>query len=707
MEVLGYGAGSGFDPETKRRLLVRLVRQLLAQRCERAPLVLMLENLHWIDPASAAILGDLVGDVPKLPCLLIASGRSDWEPPWPSLRIDLKPLGESEARALVVQTLGGDVEGPVIEAVVAKSGGNPFFTEEVARSLRESGAIEKRGDTWTVRSSIDLKVPETVQEVLTARLDRLPIGTRRALSTAAVIGRTFWHRVLERVAASPTLAADLEALEARAFIELRVASPERTYVFRHALIQEVAYGTLLQAQRRLTHGTIGAAIEELYADRVDEFVPDLAVHYGRSDRDDKALHWLVRAGDRAGGLFANDEALALYESALERASHVDGLVDAGEILERMGDVHTLTGKLDDALDVLRGAQDRSPPRPARLARLQRKVGLALMRKGAFAEALQALDEGIAALGDQEDVERARIGVQAGNVHSRCGNYPAARDALAKAVEIAERLGADGVAAEGLRYLGAAAFYTGDFKGAEGLYRRCGPIYERLRDLEGTAAVHNNLWLLYARMARWDEALAEYDAALALNERIGYRWGVALCHNNIGEAYVLRGDSQEAIESKQRALDMWTTIGAADQAAMTMIGLGHSRVRAGDFVQGKADLLEAEARLTALGSTRYLPPLYRHLAYAELGLGDLEAASQAADRSIDSARAANAPNQEAMAQRVLGEIALARGDRHSARGLLETSRDRLAELGEAAELARTEAVLGSLAEPMALAQSPRS
>lgn len=706
LEVLGYEGGTRFDPETKRRLLVRLIRQLLVRRSEQTPLIVIFENLHWVDPASDAIVGDLVNDIPGLSCLVIATGRSEWDPPWPSVRIDLKPLGDSEARALVAQALGGEVEARIVDAVASKAGGNPLFTEEVARSLKESGAIELRDGTWTVRGSIELKVPATVQEVLSARLDRLPIGPRRTLQTAAVIGRTFWHRVLQRVADSSTLAADLEALEARAFVELRIASPERTYMFRHALIQEVAYGTLLHAQRRLTHGAIGTAIEDLYTDRVDEFMSDLAIHYGRSDQDNKALHWLVRAGDRAGGLFANEEALGLYGSALDRASRVQGAVDAGDILERMGQVYTVTGRFDDALRRYRDARHSGAPAATRLARLQRKMGVALIRKGAFADALEALKEGTTTLAGREEIELARIGVQTGQAHSRRGEYSAARDALSHAVEIAERLGADDVVAEGLKYLGSTSLYTGDPKGAEDLYLRCRAIYEQLGDLDGRAGAHNNLGLAYGRMARWDEALAAYAAALALFERMGNPFGIALCHNNIGEVHVLRGDAQAAIAPKQRALSIWTSIGAADQAAMTLIGLGHSRVRAGDFAQGKADLLEAEVRLLALGAARHLPALYRHLAHAELGLGDLEAAAQAADRSLESARALNAPNQEAMTRRVAGEIALARGDRATARALLEASRSRLAELGELAELARTEAALRSLADEGTPALSTR-
>src|SRR5262249_297370 len=133
-----------------------------------------------------------------------------------------------------------------------------------------------------------------------------------------------------------------------------------TYIFRHALIQEVAYNRQLQAHRRTTHAAIGEALETIYADRLDELIGDLAFHFGRSDRDDKALYWLIRAGDRARSLYANTEAMAQYNAALERATDGLGPQDAGAILERIGEVQTLIGRYDDAAESFRLALKRVP-----------------------------------------------------------------------------------------------------------------------------------------------------------------------------------------------------------------------------------------------------------------------------------------------------------------------------------------------------------
>jgi len=217
----------------------------------------------------------------------------------------------------------------------------------------------------------------------------------------------------------------------------------------------------------------------------------------------------------------------------------------------------------------------------------------------------------------------------------------------------------------------------------------------LEDRAGIAELQSNLGTAYRRMGRWDDALAQYNASLMLRERIGNSWGVATCLNNIGEVNLTRGDVAGALDSYIRALNIFETIGAATEAAITLIGVGAARVEAGLVAQGRSDLLTALERLSSLGSTGYLPELYRYVALAELRAGDLNAAEVAAQQSLEAARTGNALHHEAATLRVLGEIALARGEPDAARALLEVSRESLRRLGEALELARTEAVLERL------------
>jgi tetratricopeptide (TPR) repeat protein len=319
----------------------------------------------------------------------------------------------------------------------------------------------------------------------------------------------------------------------------------------------------------------------------------------------------------------------------------------------------------------------------------------LVLKGAYAEAATAFQRGLATLGQTDDIEAARIEVQIGHLHYRRGEYAAARKALMAAVEIGTRLGVDDVSAEGLKLLGLVSLQTRDLGVAADFMQRSRALYERLEDVAGLADIHSNLGMIYRRTAHWDAALAEYQASLALRERMGHLGGIGTCYNNIAEVHRTRGELRLAIEGYQRAIETWAGIGNASGVAVALIGLGAARVEMGEVTQGRADLLDAKERFSELGSTFYLPDLYRYLASAELAVGDLEAAEQAAGKSLEYARAGEARHQEAATLRVLAEISLARGEAEAARALLEISRQTLRELGDMLELERTEAAIRRL------------
>jgi adenylate cyclase len=696
LDVLGYGERSAMDPLSRQRVLLRLLLRMLAAYTERGPLLYIAEDLQWADQASAALLAEIAKDIPSRRCLLLSTTRPGPLPPWRAEVVSLEALSQAGARALVESAFGAPVENALAETILGRTGGNPFFIEEVVRGLRESDVLVELDGRVAARPGVTPRVPATVQEVLEARLDRLASGPKRVLQIAAVCGRVFRRRVMEYLVPDNNIDESLGLLERESFILTQAIPPDPVYLFRHALIQEVAYNRQLQSQRRLTHAAIGEALETIYADRLDELVGDLAFHFGHSDVDEKARYWLVRAGDRARALYANTEALAHYRAALERASDGLGSLDAAAILERIGEVQTLVGRYDEALESLRAGLARIPAGDGQLAaRLRRRLGSALLLKGAFAETAAVLEEARAALHDADDPEAARIGLQIGQLHYRRGEFEPAQVSLGAAVELGSRLGIDDVVAEGLKQLGNVALERGELTTAAEFYARSRQMYARLEDMVGLADLHSNLGIIHRRSGRYDDALTEHRAALSLRERIGHVLGIGTCYNNIAEVHRTRGDPAQAIPAYQRAMEMWGSIGHGLFVGLALVGVGAARVEMGDIAQGRADLLDAVSRFEAIGSTIYLPDLYRHLASAELAAGDLVAAERAAGRSLDYARAGTARHQEAATLRVMGEIALSRGEIDAARALLEVSRETLAKLGDTLEQARTEAVLHRL------------
>jgi tetratricopeptide (TPR) repeat protein len=697
LDVLGYQERSRFEPEAKRRMLVTILRRLLHVQTARAPLVFVAEDLQWIDDASAGVLVELVPDIPQLACLLICTARSGWAPPWPSETIEVSALSDAEAHAFIETVFEVPVQHALALTVLQRTGGNPFFIEEVIRELQASKLLIERAGRMELRDDAAVVVPATVRELLQARIDRLPDGPRRVLELAAVSGRTFWKRVVEYLVPDREIADDLAYLEHERLIATRSVAPELTYTFRQALIQEVAYGMQLQSQRRTAHGAVAEAIESLYAGRLDEFVDVLAYHWDLDDNDTKALLWLVRAADRAKRLFANDEAVRLYRSALRRATDDDGAL-AATILERVGEIQTLTGHYDDAFVTFTQAGAKlGDGHQVALARVRRWSALVLERKGNYDQALVVLDEALG-LAQPDATETAQVHLQLGHAHFWRGEYAAARENLTQAVGEAERAGADDVVAEGLKLLGNVANNEGDIRGAAQLYERSRAAFERLQDVVGVADVRSNLGMIYRRLARWDESLSEYQASLELRERVGHQRGIATSHNNIGEVYRTRGTPLLATPHYKRSIEILDSIGATADAGLVWMNLGSARIEAGDVEAGRLALSEAGRRLEAVGRTKFLPELNRALALAELKDGRFDAATEAAQRALRLASDIHARHEEAMAQRVLAEIAIAIGDGERARRLLDDSLATLRELGEATELARTEAVAQRLSGP---------
>lgn len=308
----------------------------------RHPTVLVLEDLHWADQATIALVTDLAELTRELPFLVLALMRPDRRATTHSLpddvdrrlgerhvRLELEPLDPSNASELLMQLLGGGPLPPVLAAVAERSDGNPFYLEEVLRSLIDAERLTAHGGRWQVNGDLsDLDVPETLSGVLGARIDRLPEDTRRVAQTAAVIGRTFESSVLERVlerGALPWCVADVDShLDTLTHEELvRELRPAEEYSFKHVLTQEAVYERLLTRQRTELHRLVAEALEVRYRDRLDEFAGVLAGHYERAEQ------WLAfaghagRASRRARRVNALDEAVDLDTRAVAALDRVD------------------------------------------------------------------------------------------------------------------------------------------------------------------------------------------------------------------------------------------------------------------------------------------------------------------------------------------------------------------------------------------------
>jgi class 3 adenylate cyclase/tetratricopeptide (TPR) repeat protein len=329
------------DAQALGRQVFLSMHELFAALAQRQPVLLVMEDWHWVDHSSVVLCEHLLPLAKSHAVTFWFATRA--EPGEPAARvraavargsgvpcqeISLAALGDEQSGALVDRLVGRGLPEAVRRQILTKADGNPFFIEEVVRALIADGTLvaDQRGGSWRLARPVGaLALPDTVQGVIVARIDRLEEGVKTVLKLASVIGRSFFLRVLRAIAeAGDAVDGAVGRLEDADLVRLRQQLPELEYVFKHALVQEAAYGSILGERRRAIHESVGQAIETLFGDRLDEFTALLAYHYALAEDWEKAQEYLFKAGDQAGRMAADAEALEHYRRAEAAYAKVSG-----------------------------------------------------------------------------------------------------------------------------------------------------------------------------------------------------------------------------------------------------------------------------------------------------------------------------------------------------------------------------------------------
>jgi class 3 adenylate cyclase len=366
----GDPAVAALDPVAIRARTFEALRRLLVAEAGHRPLVVLIEDLHWIDQTSEEFLAGFVGELPSVPIMLLVTYRPGYSSPWPgksfTSQLALRPLSSVASEKIVASIL--DVGDPAAAAIAGRGEGNPFFLEELARAARDQVADEEGG-----------AVPQTVQQVLAARIDRLTADQKAALQVAAVLGREFSLDLAEEIwDGDVPLEARLQELKGLEFLRERHGGPERIFVFTHALTREVAYDGMLEARRREVHGRAGVSLEYSQDSQRFEHAELLAYHYACSAVPARAIPYLAAAGARAKDRYANEEAIRLYRKALS----IVGDLPAGSDRDRQ------------ELEILEAV---AAPVNARYGYASPELQQALERTVALAESLGRKDSTVAGL----------------------------------------------------------------------------------------------------------------------------------------------------------------------------------------------------------------------------------------------------------------------------------------------------------------------
>jgi DNA-binding NtrC family response regulator/tetratricopeptide (TPR) repeat protein len=635
------------SPEALRSRIFEILRQMLRRRSRRRPVVLVVEDLHWIDATSEEFFESLVDGLAGAPVLIIATYRSGYRPRWIdksyATQTALLPLDPPEARRVVHAVLGGArVPDTVLELILAKAEGNAFFLQELALAMRDPGD-----------PAAPIVVPDTVQDVLLARIDRLPPDERRLLTSAAVAGKDFLRSVVQAILdlAGDTVRRGLARLEAAEFVHETGVGVDAEYTFKHVLTHEVAYECVSEADRRRLHARVLAELERLYGERTGEHLERLAHHAARAAVWDKAHGYFRQAGARAHAGGAHREAVACFEQAL------GALAELPPGRER----------LEQAIDV------------------RFELRTALLPLGEVQRGLEYLREAERLASELNDPRRlARLTVYHIGQLYFMGEHEQAWEAGLPVLELGEALDDFTLRIQTYTYLGQVLHARGDYRRAAEFFRRnasvlVGPRARERFGLPQLPAVHSRTCLVWslAELGEFEEALAQADEGVALAESVEQPLSRTVAYAGLGVVRLRQGEYAGAIDALQRGLALIRETNTPLWFPRVASALGVALALGGRAAEGRPLVEEAVEQAVSMRLQGGLSLLVVYQAEASLLAGRQAEARTAAARALELARRHGERGYEAMALRLVGESALACSDPagrtalHEAIGLAET------------------------------------
>jgi len=629
------------DSRERRRRTLDALKRLLLRESQVQPLLVIFENLNWVDGETQAFLDSLVESLPAARLLLMVNYRPEYTHGWggksyyTQFRID--PLEPGSAEELLQAILGSEPTlQPLKQLLVQQTEGNPFFLEECVQSLVETGALTGVRGQYRLQAPVEsLQMPPTVQAVLASRIDRLDPDEKRLLQAASVIGKDVPFALLEAIVEVPeeTLRSGLMRLQSAEFIYETTLFPTLEYTFKHALTHDVAYGSLLTGRRRALHGRAMESLERLNADRLGEQVERLAHHAVRGEIWDKAINYLRQAGAKAVSRAANQEAVSLLDQALQALTHLpEG-----------------RAKLEQSIDI---RLELRPP---------------LLQLGRLRDVLQLSKEAEhlgAELGDESRL---------GRVYSYLVNYHYLNGEPDLAIEYGERCLRIADATQDLALQALARGYLGLSCHAQGQYRRAELILRQNVDAlamaRGAAAdqsaisyVTSSGWLAFtlAELGDFHAADACADQALRVADGAGHAYGQTIARTLAGLVWLRRGHLdrafgylQPSLEAcREKHLDVWRPLPSS------LLGL--TQALAGRLDEALPLLRDGVHLSEVLGINAYLALWMLNLAEGQMAAGQLDQARETARHALDLAVSHKERGHQAWAWRLMGDLD-SRGD----------------------------------------------
>jgi len=625
------------EPKKKRERTFEAIRDMLVRGSQERPLILTFEDIHWIDKTSEEFLNYMIGWLPNTSIMLLLLYRPEYTHPWGSksyyTKVGLDQLGANSSSELIKAILEeGEVAPELRQLILNRAAGNPLFMEEFTHTLLETGSIERKSDRYILsEKATDIQVPDTIQGIISARLDRLEDNLKRTMQVASVIGRDFAFRILQTITGMrEELKSYLLNLQGLEFIYEKNLFPELEYIFKHALTQEVAYNSLLLRRRKEIHEKIGQAIEELYAERLEEFYEMLAYHYSRSDSHEMGIRYARLSGEKAEQNYAHKEACDFYKSALDLINQLpetdENKKEKMELLFLMREPLSLLGFPEGSLGMLQEGErlSRELGDKSRLARFYNAMGMYYSHRGDPQMGIKYSEDAFKAARKNQDIElMAPLAFGLCVSYMPAGEYYKIVDVAPVVIDLIEKAGTE----------------SGFFSLAETPY----------------ATLCSYCGQSMANLGAFDEGKTFLEKALRNASAMNNPVALGFIEMQYGHFYLAKGDCEPAKKHFEKGINYSEKAGFALISALSWSGLGSACAMLGDPVTGKKHAEKGLRIHLESGVEMYLSLAHSQLSWIHLELGDLQNARSLAEEALRLSQKNNEKGVESWSWLLLGTI----------------------------------------------------
>jgi tetratricopeptide (TPR) repeat protein len=704
------------EPDQRRWKTIDAVKNLLIKHSQQKPLILAIEDLHWIDKSSEELLSRLIEGIANAKILLLCLYRPEYRHHWAELshyqRLGLSQLTLKSSTELVEALLEeGRVDEDLQNLILGKAGGNPLFVEEFTHDLLDTGAIGRSYGTFVLTKKVsEIEIPDSLQAVIAARIDHLEETLKHVLQVASVIGREFAFRVLRLILKmKEELRQHLANLQGLEFIYEKTLFPELEYIFRHAMTQEVAYNNLLLQRRKEFHRLAGEAMEKLYAETLQEHLGPLAFHFYQAEAWEKAFKYLTAAGERARFAYATREAIDYFDRAVEVSQKIPKAVSKEQLMR----LYDNRGKICQVMTEYEKAEDNflkvlELARKMENKKQEARTLLSLARCYGPFRGLSEMDKLQDCLDKALKIIR-ETGDLAGEVRYHLltgmfmgwdiGNTTEAEAHLQKAVDICRKFGDKRGLGPSIGFLGNAHYFAGDFKEGIKKVKESADIAREVGNQFLFVSTFHWALLGHVCLGDYDKAFkALKDLSKGANE-IGSKHLIAMGPNHYGWIYNELYNFEKAIVHDKNGIDFSQRLEDPECEIFSLLNLVGDHIGLGDYEKAQYYLNEVqekrELRWYKAREWRYGMHISRYMSELSLVKGENPKAMEFAEDVLARGQNTAAKKYIAMGWKLKGDVLIAVEKIEDAAECFEKARDLADQMGYPPLMWKTRFSLGQI------------